>query len=54
MNCKDKVFQLRKNIEDVLIPLIDNDYIYLDLPYHANLGDTLIWQGTLDFLKNKL
>lgn len=52
MNCKNKVFQLRKNIEDVLIPLIDNDYIYLDLPYHANLGDTLIWQGTLDFLKN--
>lgn len=51
MNCIEKVIQLKKCIEDVLTPLIDNDYVYLDLPYHSNLGDTLIWQGTLDFLK---
>lgn len=51
MNCIKKVIQLRKNIEDVLTPLIDDDYVYLDLPYYNNLGDTLIWQGTLDFLK---
>lgn len=51
MNCTEKVFQLKQNIKDVLTPLIDNDYLYLDLPYHSNLGDTLIWQGTLDFLK---
>lgn len=51
MNCIEKVIQLKKCIEDVLIPLIDNDYVYLDLPYYSNLGDTLIWQGTLDFLK---
>lgn len=31
--------------------MVQGDYIYLDVPYHANLGDTLIWQGTLDFLK---
>lgn len=52
MNCIEKVIQLKKCIEDVLTPLIDNDYVYLDLPYYTNLGDTLIWQGTLDFLKN--
>lgn len=51
MNCIEKVIQLKKCIEDVLTPLIDNDYVYLDLPYYTNLGDTLIWQGTLDFLK---
>ena len=51
MNCNDKVIELRNKIEETLIPLIDNDYLYLDLPYHTNLGDTLIWQGTLDFLK---
>lgn len=39
--------EIRKN----LLNLIDNDYILLDLPYHSNLGDTLIWQGELDFLK---
>lgn len=30
---------------------IDNDYILLDLPYYANVGDVLIWQSTLDVLK---
>lgn len=50
MNCIEKVIQLRKYIGDVLAPLIDNDYLYLDLPYHNNLGDTLIWKGTEDFL----
>lgn len=50
MNCIEKVVQLKKYIGDVLAPLIDNDYLYLDLPYHNNLGDTLIWKGTEDFL----
>lgn len=50
MNCIEKVVQLKKYIGDVLAPLIDNDYLYLDLPYYNNLGDTLIWKGTEDFL----
>ena len=29
---------------------MDNDYLLLDLPYHCNLGDTLIWQGEKDYL----
>lgn len=51
MTPKDKVMQLKQLIADSLTPLINNDYLLLDLPYHSNLGDTLIWQGELDFLK---
>ena len=46
-----KIKQLRSIINQQLLPLIDNDYIYLDLPSHSNIGDTLIWEGTLEFLK---
>lgn len=41
---KDKLLQ-------ELTPLIQNDYIFLDLPYYTNIGDTLIWKGTEEFLK---
>ena len=51
MRYKDKIKELRNVINNRLIPFIDNDYIYLDLPYHSNLGDTLIWEGTLRFLE---
>ncbi len=51
MTAKDKVLDLKRQIEESLTPLVDNDYVLLDLPYHSNLGDTLIWQGELDFLK---
>ena len=37
-------------IKTTLSPLIPGDYILLDLPYYANIGDILIWQGTEDFL----
>lgn len=47
----DKTKELRNIINRKLLPLIDHDYVYLDLPYHTNLGDTLIWEGTLQFLK---
>ena len=43
--------RLKAIINEKLRPLISSNYLYLDVPYHANLGDTLIWQGTLDFLK---
>ena len=51
MNRELKIKQLRSIINQQLLPLIDNDYIYLDLPYYSNIGDTLIWEGTLEFLK---
>lgn len=33
---------LRQLLETRLLPLIDSDYVFLDLPYHPNVGDTLI------------
>lgn len=51
MNRELKIKQLRNIINQQLLPLIDHDYIYLDLPYYPNIGDSLIWKGTLEFLK---
>ena len=42
---------LGETIRKTLTPLIPSDYILLDLPYHANIGDTLIWKGEEEFLK---
>lgn len=39
-------------ISDSLNKLIDRDYYLLEVPYYTNIGDTLIWQGEMDFLKN--
>jgi len=47
----DKIQQLRSIINNQLLPLIDSDYAYLELPYYENIGDTLIWEGTRIFLK---
>lgn len=47
--------EIRKNLEDKIFNAlsleIDDDYMHLDLPFHDNSGDVLIWQGTVDFLK---
>ncbi|KQD66221.1 polysaccharide pyruvyl transferase [Acinetobacter baumannii] len=53
MNAKDLKRHLQSIIESKLSPLIDSNYVYWDLSYHINIGDTLIWQGTLDFLSDK-
>jgi len=53
MQFKEKIDSLKETIFDQLIPLIDDNFVYLDLPYHDNIGDTLIWEGTLHFI-NKL
>ena len=37
-----KIEVLRQLLETRLLPLIDSDYVFLDLPYHPNVGDTLI------------
>lgn len=50
MDYSKKITELRGIINDRLLPLIDNDYIYLNLPYYTNIGDILIWEGTLCFL----
>ena len=38
--------KLRKKLVETLIPLVDNDYVLVDLPYYSNVGDLLIWEGT--------
>lgn len=43
-------FEPYKPIRDLII----NDYVLLDLPYHVNIGDLLIWQGELSFLKHEV
>nr|WP_321453950.1 polysaccharide pyruvyl transferase family protein [uncultured Carboxylicivirga sp.] len=50
MDSKTQVQILAQKIKKELGELIDGDYIFLDLPYYTNIGDTLIWKGTEDFL----
>jgi pyruvyl transferase EpsO len=50
MDLPTKLFSLRELIDNSLLPLIDRDYVLLDLPYHKNTGDMLIWEGETSFL----
>jgi len=43
--------EIKKVLKDNISSLISSDYIYIDLPYYSNIGDTLIWKGTEEFLK---
>lgn len=47
----DIIRQLRGEIDRVVKPLINGDCHLTNLPYHANIGDTLIWNGAKAFLK---
>lgn len=51
MKTEEKIKELKNIIYTQLYSLIDNNFILLDVPYHYNIGDVLIWQGELDFLK---
>ena len=42
MTCEEKTWELRQIIEEQLTPLINNDYVLYDLPYHSNIGLSLI------------
>lgn len=44
------ITKLANDIKETLSPKINSNYIFLDLPYYTNIGDTLIWKGTEDFL----
>lgn len=48
---KDKIKSLQEIIKNSLIPLINADYALLDVPNHNNIGDNLIWEGEIQFLK---
>ncbi len=51
MNIQDKIQQLRQIINQQLSSLVTGDYFFLELPYYENIGDTLIWEGSLNFFK---
>lgn len=51
MNHTDKKRQLEAIVYDRIAPLIDRDYMLMGLPYYTNIGDTLIWDGEIEFLK---
>ena len=51
MNSSEKIEILKSRIEEVLRPLIDRDYVLLELPYYENIGDILIWEGERHFLE---
>lgn len=46
----DKLPQLVNIIYNTIEPLVNGDYILVDLPYHSNIGDILIWEGENNFL----
>lgn len=51
MECFEiKISELRQEIACRLKPLLSERVIIADAPYYDNIGDVLIWQGTLDFL----
>ncbi len=41
------ILDLQQRIKDSLSPLIDDDFMLLDIPNHRNIGDSLIWKGEL-------
>ncbi|REC79914.1 exopolysaccharide biosynthesis protein [Chryseobacterium elymi] len=48
---KENIEKLKNIISTQLTPLINNDFILLDIPNHRNIGDSLIWKGELEFFK---
>ncbi len=51
MTHSEKITELRNILREALTPLINSDYVFLEVPYYENLGDTLIWEGTHQLLK---
>lgn len=51
MNKKEKIKELQTIIRREVTPLITSDYVLWGLPYYPNIGDTLIWEGEIEFLK---
>lgn len=52
MFSREKKRELQSYVENNIKQLIDRDYVLLSLPCHSNIGDTLIYEGEKDFLKN--
>lgn len=53
MRVDELVFRLSGEIYSSLTKIVKADYWLLEVPHYANVGDTLIWQGEMDFLKTR-
>lgn len=51
MTSQKKIEQLSSILYEQLTPLVDRDYVLYGYPNYTNIGDTLIWDGELEFLK---
>ena len=51
MKFEERYRYLNSLLTATLTKIINGDYHLIDLPYHANIGDILIWEGELSFLK---
>lgn len=52
MNYFEKHKELRGILKAKVLAEINGDYVLYGLPYYDNIGDTLIWNGTLELLKH--
>lgn len=50
MKQQSKRIQLLQLLYDTIVPLVNHDYVLIDLPYYDNIGDVLIWQGSEQLL----
>lgn len=48
---KEKIENLKNIVRKALNQHIDGDFVLLDVPNHSNIGDTLILEGELKYLK---
>lgn len=51
MTPQQKQIQLQNLINEKILSFVTRDYVLLDCPYHENIGDSLIWGGEINFLK---
>lgn len=52
MTTPETIERLRRIISGELLSLVDRDFRYLMMTEHGNAGDTMIFQGELDFLSS--
>lgn len=50
-----ELYQLKNLIKQNIdaITMGGGKYVITDLPYHTNIGDTLIWEGTRTYLTSR-
>lgn len=50
MDNVERLAEIKNILTRSLSNIIVDDYIFLDLPYYSNIGDSMIWKGTETFL----